>query len=205
MPLVEFTAKSDEVTYDGKEHTVEGFTEELTYTNDKGVTFTIEGISASGKGTDAAEYVVAVTGEFKVLDAEGNDVTAQFTLKTNDGKLVINPKEVTVTAKDYTKNVDTEDPTFEADVEGLIGDDKVEYTIKREEGEEVGEYALTPEGEEEQGNYTVKFVAGTLTIVDNVPDTGDRTGIDFWYVTMSLSVVCFMAVLLDLKKKRLLA
>jgi hypothetical protein len=202
---LEFTANSDEVTYDGSEHTVEGFTEELTYTNDKGVKYTIEGISASGKGTDAGEYVVAVTGNFKVLDAEGNDVTAQFTLKTNDGKLVINPKEVTVTAKDYTKNVDDEDPLFEAEVEGLVGDDTVEYTISREEGEEVGTYEITPAGEEEQGNYTVKFVSGTLTIVDNVPDTGDRTGVDMWFMIMSMSILAFITILADMKKRHLLA
>ena len=201
----EFTAKSGEFTYDAKAHKVEGFTTELTYTNDKGVKFTVEGITAVLEKTDAGEYEVKVTGTPVVKDAEGNDVTAQFDVTAKSGKLVINRAEVTVTANDFTKNVGDADPEFDATVEGLFGDDKVSFSIKREEGEEVGEYALTPEGAEVQGNYTVKFVEGTLTIVNKVPDTSDRTGIGMWYATMGMSFVCFLAVLLELKRRKLLA
>lgn len=51
------TANSDSVTYDGKAHTVTGYTS----APDKGVTF--EGITAIGSGTNAGEYDVKFVGE----------------------------------------------------------------------------------------------------------------------------------------------
>ena len=54
---VTLTAKSDSVTYDGKAHTVTGYTS----APDKGVTF--EGITATGSGTNAGEYDVKFVGE----------------------------------------------------------------------------------------------------------------------------------------------
>lgn len=54
---VTLTANSDTVTYDGKEHTVTGYTS----APDKGVTF--EGITAIGSGTNAGEYDVKFVGE----------------------------------------------------------------------------------------------------------------------------------------------
>lgn len=51
------TANSDSVTYDGKAHTVTGYTS----APDKGVTF--EGITATGSGTNAGEYDVKFVGE----------------------------------------------------------------------------------------------------------------------------------------------
>lgn len=54
---VTLTANSDSVTYDGKAHTVTGYTS----APDKGVTF--EGITAIGSGTNAGEYDVKFVGE----------------------------------------------------------------------------------------------------------------------------------------------
>lgn len=54
---VTLTANSDSVTYDGKAHTVTGYTS----APDKGVTF--EGITATGSGTNAGEYDVKFVGE----------------------------------------------------------------------------------------------------------------------------------------------
>ena len=75
------------------------------------------------------------------------------------------PKAVTVTAQAASKFVGEDDPTLTATVEGVVGTDKINYTISRAEGETPGEYAISVTGEATQGNYVVTFVNGAkLTI-----------------------------------------
>ena len=71
---------------------------------------------------------------------------------------------VTITANSSTKFYGDADPELTATVDGLIGEDAVEYTLSREEGENPGEYVITASGEAEQGNYTVNYTDGTFTI-----------------------------------------
>ena len=99
------TANSATETYDGTEKTVFGVTG-TTPTNDKGATFTVEGLSATVSGTDAGEYTNEVSGTPVVKDAAGNDVTSQFKVKTVNGKLVIDKRAVTIKPKDATKAYD---------------------------------------------------------------------------------------------------
>lgn len=103
-------ANSAEFTYDGNEKSVEGF-KTLEFTVD-GEKYTVEGLSASAKGTNAGTYTSEVTGTAVVKDAEGNDVTAQFDVKTVDGKLVITPATdevvVTITGNNGTFTYDGE-------------------------------------------------------------------------------------------------
>ena len=101
------TANSATETYDGTEKTVSGVTG-TTPINDKGATFTVEGLSATVSGTDAGEYANEVSGTPVVKDAAGNDVTKQFKVKTVNGKLVIDKRAVTIKPKDATKAYDGE-------------------------------------------------------------------------------------------------
>ena len=90
-------ANSKTVTYTGEEQSVSGF-KTLEFTVD-GQKYTVEGLSASAKGTDVGTYASKVDGKAVVKDAKNNDVTAQFDVKTVDGELVITPAtdEVVVT------------------------------------------------------------------------------------------------------------
>ena len=99
------TACSNTVTYDGEEHTVSGVTGD-TYTNENKVTFTVEGMSASVSGTDAGTYTNKVVGTPVVKDPHGNDVTDQFKITTEDGKLTIDKRSVTITAGSAEKEYD---------------------------------------------------------------------------------------------------
>ena len=54
----------------------------------------------------------------------------------------------------------TADPEFTAKVEGTLGNDKVDYKLSREKGEDVGTYTITPTGDEKQGNYKVTYTTG---------------------------------------------
>lgn len=89
---VTLTANSDTLVYNGMEQTLEGYTGAP-----EGVTF--EGITATGSGANAGEYTVRFSdGAVGKTDTTGKYIVA----KTVDGKLTINPLDVTVTIKGNT-------------------------------------------------------------------------------------------------------
>ena len=79
---------------------------------------------------------------------------------------------MTVTAEDKTKVFGETDPELTAKVAGTLGNDTVEYKLSREAGEAVGKYEITVKGDKLQGNYSVTYVAGTLTITSQSIDPG---------------------------------
>ena len=84
----------------------------------------------------------------------------------------ITPKSVTATADNKSKVFGETDPKLTAKVAGTLGNDTVEYKLSREAGEAVGKYEITVKGDKLQGNYTVTYVAGTLTITSQSIDPG---------------------------------
>ena len=88
-------ANSGEYTYDGTEKTVSGI--ETTEFVVDGNTYTVSGMTAEAKATNAGEYAVNVTGTPKVEDAEHNDVSEQFAVNVENGKLTIAKALPTVT------------------------------------------------------------------------------------------------------------
>lgn len=165
-------ANSGEATYNGEAHSVSGF-ETLSFTVE-GNTYTVSGLTASVSGIDANDYTNEVTGTAVVKDANGNDVTGQFTVKTKNGTLTIKQAEVTITADNKEKFVDEADPEFTYTISGIVEadkDKKVTLTIIREkfgtpEGELAGSYSIIPKDASIEGsnNYKFKYVNGTLTI-----------------------------------------
>ena len=57
-----------------------------------------------------------------------------------------------------------EDPSLTATVTGLIGEEAINYTLSRAEGDDPGTYTITPAGNGLQGNYSVTYETGTMTI-----------------------------------------
>lgn len=84
---ITLTPNSKSEAYDGTEKSVSGF-ETLEF-QINGQTFYVSGVEASATGTDAGEYPVTKSGQAVVTDAEGNDVTDQFTVNIDDAKLTI--------------------------------------------------------------------------------------------------------------------
>ena len=160
--VITVKAKDGTATYDGKDHTVSGF--KATTFEVNGNKYTVTGLSATVTGKDAGNYTNEVTGTAVVKDAAGNNVTKQFTVKTENGSLDIAPKSVTVTAENKTKVFGEADPELTATVAGTVGKDKVKYTVAREAGEDVGHYSVIPTGEEIQGNYKVTYKNGDFEI-----------------------------------------
>ena len=147
IPLTDAVVKVTRKVYNGKAQTPQ-----VTVTLNgaqltEGTDFTV----ADGTYINVGTYEVTVTGTGKY---EG----------TATGTFTITPKAVTVTANDLSKTYGETDPELTAAVKGTLNSDKVNYTLARAEGENVGEYAITLTGAKKQGNYTVTFVSGTFTI-----------------------------------------
>ena len=142
--------------YDAGNHTIEVKNlvvgDKVEYSYDDGKTWT----------TDLKQYK-DVTAEVKIQVKVTNDNYKPVDIKT--GTVEITRRPVTVTANSYQKTFGETDPKFTAKVEGTLGTDKVDYTLSRKTGEDVGTYTITPTGDEKQGNYKVTYKQGTLTIV----------------------------------------
>ncbi|MBR3466043.1 MAG: hypothetical protein IKH15_02365, partial [Bacteroidales bacterium] len=139
------TAGSGSRVYDGTpftmtEHddfTVTGVPEALTWTAtaDGTVTNVIPG---------AGEKAVNAVTSFQIFDADGHDVTANFTnIIYQSGTLAITPKSVVITVNDATKTYGETDPLLTATDEGTVGEDVLAYSLSREDGDTVGTYAIT--------------------------------------------------------------
>ena len=92
-------AKSDEVTYDGNNHVVDGFNS-LTIDG-----YTVSGLSASVNGTNAGTYNNAITGVATVTK-DGKDVTDRVVVTKQNGTLTINQRQVTLTSEGGSKPYD---------------------------------------------------------------------------------------------------
>ena len=158
----ELTGKDAEKEYDSKPlsggataSVTKGTT--ITYSTDGGKTWSEELPSITNVGT--------LNVKAKAENKNYKDVTVDYTLK-------VTRKAVTVTADNKSKVFGEKDPELTATVTGTIGKDTVEYTLSRKAGEDVGKYPITPSGKAEQGNYSVTYVAGTLTITSQSIDPG---------------------------------
>ena len=129
---------------------------------DPTLTATVEGLV----GNDTLNYTLNRTegenvGEYEITVTLGENPNYQIT--TGTGTFTISPKAATVTAVDASKVYGDTDPTLTATVEGLVGNDTLNYTLTRAEGENVGTYTITVTLGENP-NYNVNTTNGTLTI-----------------------------------------
>ena len=162
--VIVINGENERITYDGEEHILNRFV--ATANEDF---FDESRIKVEGEpgvaATDCGFY------ELKLEDAtfiyDDPEVTAHFVL--NNGFLRITPASVTVAAEPAEKEEGTEDPELIATVTGLLGEDteeKIVYTLTREQGEEAGSYKISAEGAAEQGNYRVEYVENVMTITE---------------------------------------
>ena len=162
---IEVVAKSAEYTYNGEAQSVSGLVTDTFVI--EGVTYKVEGLSASASGTNAGDYASEVTGTAKVT-LNGEDVTAQFNVTTEDGTLKINKRKVTISVADASKVYGTTDPTFVTPtIDGLVDDsDLGKVTVVRtNDDEDVGVYkdVLTVQYAS-NNNYSVDVIPGDFTI-----------------------------------------
>ena len=167
-----FTMPSGTVVLEGTwtERTDLSYTIEHYWIGDKTQTIGTTETKNDGKlnqpVTIEAEDAATIDGYTIIPIQTENSITINADTSKNVIKLYYY-KNVTVEAKSYEKAAKTNDPAFEATVTGVVGADKIDYSITRPEGETAGRYTLTPSGDEIQGNYkVVEWKTGILTIYD---------------------------------------
>ncbi len=104
-------------------------------------------------GENAGGYTISVE-----LGANPN-----YRIYAGEGEFTVTPKAASITADSYSKTAGQADPQLTAVAKGVIGGDKLEYTISREAGEDVGVYAINV-APGSNPNYNVTTAAGALTI-----------------------------------------
>lgn len=169
--IVEITGNSDSVVYDGTEHSVKGYTVKISDPRYTEADFTFTG-KAEASGVNAGTYEMGLKAEqFKNTNARFTNV--KFVIKA-DGVLTITPKDLTITAGSRTEYGPTPVTCGEWTVSGLAAGDKVE-SVKITGIQSVpGSSPNVPsdaviknaKGEDVTKNYAIKYVNGTLTMLE---------------------------------------
>lgn len=183
----EVTLKANSSTgnvYDGAEKSAKGVEADRFVID--GVEYAVSGyLTQDPAETAAGVYTNNVTGDFKVEDPAGNNVTSEFAVHTEDGALEILPREVTLASGSATKIYDgtaLELPDVTVGGDGFVGTEAsvratgsitdiggpIDNTIVVEPGE--GFIAA---------NYNVVYTVGKLTVTSASidPDDPSYTGI----------------------------
>ena len=169
--IVEITGNSDSVVYDGTEHSVKDYTVKISDPRYTEADFTFTG-KAEASGVNAGTYEMGLKAEqFKNTNARFTNV--KFVIKA-DGILTITPKELIITAGSKTEYGPTPVTCDEWTVSGLAAGDKVE-SVKITGIQSVpGSSPNVPsdaviknaKGEDVTKNYAIKYVNGTLTMLE---------------------------------------
>ena len=175
---VTFTGESDTRVYNGSEQRLTGIEADGLLTGHK-----YEGLTYLASGTDAGEYTGKFTGTVKITDAAGVDVTENYIVEQEEGKLVINPitEKVTVTV---TENSDT--VTYDGKEHSVTGyksmtADNTLYDVKTSVTE-TETAAWTAKGTN-VGEYPVGIVAGDFKNIN-----GNFTNVEFVIVDGVLKI-----------------
>ena len=169
---VTITGNTDTKTYDGNKHSVEGYTVSISKPKlyqENDITFTG---SAKAEGTDADTYLMGL----KVADFTNNNknfTTVNFVVE--DGKLVINKRQVTLTSASASKKYDGEaltkpDVTVTGDgfVAGEVSEIKAIGSVTNvSEREVTNTITFKPEANYKADNYTIAKNEGKLSIIAN--------------------------------------
>lgn len=170
----EITVKANrgEKTYDGTPLDVSGF-ENLEFTVN-GQKYTVSGLTASKTGTNVSDSgAVVVEGTAVVKDANGIDVTKQFKVNTEDGKLTIEKRTVTLTSGSASKQYDGTPLTKDevkvtgdgfADGEGATYDVTGTITNVADNNPNNNTFTYTLNKGTTAGNYVIEIMYGTLEI-----------------------------------------
>lgn len=158
-------AKSDEVTYDGNNHVVDGFNS-LTIGG-----YTVSGLSASVNGTNAGTYNNVITGKATVTK-DGKDVTDRVVVTKQNGTLTINKRQVTLTSEGGSKPYDgtaltKPDVAIGGDgfVNGEVSDIKATGSVTNvSDGEVTNTITYTPSEKFNENNYQITKTEGKLSI-----------------------------------------
>ena len=178
----EIVAAANDVTmtYDGMPHRAE-----VTVTGvPEGYSVKTAWSGAEATDVTGADGLVANVDEIVVVNAEGKDVTDSLKITKKPGKLVIEPKELTVVTMGASKPYDGTPLTANGKIEGFVNGETAAFAVigsQTEVGECTNAYTIEWSGNAKQGNYTVKEELGKLEVTKSqaaiviVPKGGKKT------------------------------
>ena len=169
--IVTITGRTDEMPYDGKEHSVFGYDVTVSnalYNPKEDMQFNGTDVDMTAKGTDAGTYPMKLTAEDFT---NKSDNFSKVTFVVTDGYVKINPRAVTLTSETAGKTYDG--TVLEKPVVTVGGDGFVEGQVKEikatgsvtNAGSVANTITFTPDKETfKDGNYAITKTEGTLTI-----------------------------------------
>ena len=174
---VTVTAASLETKYDGSEKSVSGFDDGTESGGNIPVTvnghdYTISGLSAEAKGTNAGKYPVNITGEAKVTDEDGNNVTDQFNVNFANGSLDIAKRSVKMESETASKKYNGSPLTAGRVTEtgdGFVRGEGADYTVTGTQtlvGVSENTFTYTLKEGTNPDNYDITTSFGTLTVTN---------------------------------------
>ena len=168
------------MTYDGMPHRAE-----VTVTGvPEGYSVKTAWSGAEATDVTGADGLVANVDEIVVVNAEGKDVTDSLKITKKPGKLVIEPKELTVVTMGASKPYDGTPLTANGKIEGFVNGETAAFAVigsQTEVGECTNAYTIEWSGNAKQVNYTVKEELGKLEVTKSqaaiviVPKGGKKT------------------------------
>ena len=173
---VELTANSDTVTYDGKDHSVSGYTSAVAEVQEDGTVeyvpwtgepLTFEFVGAFGSGKDAGDYDVM----FKE-GSLGENNGLYYVKKVQPGTLTITPAPITLRAPSASKTYDgtplkAEDYGYGYEGNTDLADDFKSISVEGSQtmvGSSASSVTYTLKDTKKPQNYDIQCIPGTLTI-----------------------------------------
>ena len=173
---VELTANSDTVTYDGKDHSVSGYTSAVAEVQEDGTVeyvpwtgepLTFEFVGAFGSGKDAGDYDVM----FKE-GSLGENNGLYYVKKVQPGTLTITPAPITLRAPSASKTYDgtplkAEDYGYGDEGNTDLADDFKSISVEGSQtmvGSSASSVTYTLKDTKKPQNYDIQCIPGTLTI-----------------------------------------
>ena len=179
------TADDKSWTYDGSAHSQDSYTLKIgngdpipvsaagVYTFANGDVLTVE---ITGSVTNVADGEIANAITSLTITNQGEDVSGAYSITRNNGTLKINPKAVTITAKNKEFEYDGQPHSYSSySVDGLVGDDEVNATITGSitypsESPMANQVTAHTFVKGAASNYAVGYVHGTLTMVPSTTE-----------------------------------
>ena len=169
--IVTIIGRTDEMPYDGKEHSVFGYDVTVSntlYTPKKDMQFNGTDADATAKGTDAGTYPMELTAEYFTNKSKN---FSKVTFVVTDGYVKITPRAVTLTSASASKVYDGTALTKpvvtvggDGFVEGQVTEIKATGSVTNA-GSVANTITFTPNKETfKEGNYAITKTEGTLTI-----------------------------------------
>ena len=169
-PIINITAKSLTVLYDGTEHYVGGF-ESNTF-DFNGHSFRISGLSAHASLFHAGSVETAITGDAIVYDELGNDVSSQFDVHTIPGTLCITPRKIILKSGSSTREYNGSylfNPQLDIEGDGFIDGEKPYFSMsgmQRIVGKSENTFSYQFPTAVNIEDYFITTIYGTLEVLD---------------------------------------